>query len=1100
MGLLFTGGFPQLEADLADRVRELRDGSPLEPLTVVVGSFALGGHVRRLLVAGLGAYAGIEVVTLDGLARRVAAIQSARTAAGGDGLRPLSWLARERLVRQLLAMRRAGAGLRYIEPVAETPGLAAAFVRSIDDLRQGRVDAGVDLRRAVVRGDKGADLGAVYREYCATLGTRALADAATVYEQAASWPGDGRRLLLYGLADLNGVQERFVRALAASGRLDAFVPVPPSGSAWSSVLAACLHEAGLEPSGRGPSRSLETSGAGQGDRRALERVEARLFDESAPRPAVAPDGSVAIVSAVSDRAEVREAARECLAQASRMRFHEMAVVAPNGELADAVGEALLRLGLPVARSLPDGSRHVRGLAHLLDAIAPERGEAFERRAVVAFLLTSQLRDAPDPALVALWADEARRAGIVAGEAQWRDRLRRHEGSLEARLASLSSDDEDDDGDGDGPTPAAVKRVSLERRVAAVRALRLCMGRLFKAAARLPSGASWTDHADRLGSLVHDLVELPADAGISGELGQLAALAAVERSASLHEAVATLREALAGRRIRHGSLGERGVAVLTPLQCRGLAFRLVVCVGLSEAGFPPRPRQDPILLDADRLRIAQTAGAALPLAAQREAESRFLFAALFEAARERLVLVYPRLDAETGRPLLPSRYLLRVVRALTGADVPPEKWDEIDAGMFRRASGTPAGFLVGAHGAPVAPAPAGAGAPVRLDAVDERELDVALLSTAAGDGRQARRMAVAAGYLASLVGAGVAERRRRKWTALRDSGVGPWDAVITDPAVLGWLRGHDPFRDEVSPSALETYIRCPFVFLLTQVLGLVAPSEPAAEAEMEHTEYGKLAHEILHGVYQRAKDDALDRDGALRVLPEVAAAACAVKEEEGVTGAPVVWHARRDLLLEDLAHVVQTDPVFGGDERGPGRPLELEWSFGEGHGRPVSLATPAAELQFKGRVDRVDVTDDGALRVLDYKTGSGSAEDKRVKACRSVQLPVYLLAVRRCLARADQAIGCSYQMVTRKGSFKPIALPDDEDATLAGLAELCGAVAAAAADGLYPRSPVSTWGCGYCDLRYACDIDAWSHQRKRKALERLDVIQKGGACKEAGDDA
>ncbi len=93
------------------------------------------------------------------------------------------------------------------------------------------------------------------------------------------------------------------------------------------------------------------------------------------------------------------------------------------------------------------------------------------------------------------------------------------------------------------------------------------------------------------------------------------------------------------------------------------------------------------------------------------------------------------------------------------------------------------------------------------------------------------------------------------------------------------------------------------------------------------------------------------------------------------------------------------------------------------------------------------------------------------------------------------------MVTRKGSFASIDLPDDEATTLAGLAELCDAVAGAAAMGLYPRSPADTWGCKYCDLKYVCDVDAWSHRRKRKrdgTLAPVIAVQTSESKKAAAD--
>ena len=49
-GILVSGRFPELEAALVERVRELRAGRPLVPLTVVVGSSAVRTHVGDLLV------------------------------------------------------------------------------------------------------------------------------------------------------------------------------------------------------------------------------------------------------------------------------------------------------------------------------------------------------------------------------------------------------------------------------------------------------------------------------------------------------------------------------------------------------------------------------------------------------------------------------------------------------------------------------------------------------------------------------------------------------------------------------------------------------------------------------------------------------------------------------------------------------------------------------------------------------------------------------------------------------------------------------------------------------------------------------------------
>ena len=117
-GLLVSGRFPELEDALCERVRELRRGRALAPLTVVVGSSNVRTRVGDLLVRRLGVVANVSVVTLGRLAADLVA------AVRGTPQPTLAGSARERLLRRLIAARE----LAYFAPVQDRPHLSLIHI------------------------------------------------------------------------------------------------------------------------------------------------------------------------------------------------------------------------------------------------------------------------------------------------------------------------------------------------------------------------------------------------------------------------------------------------------------------------------------------------------------------------------------------------------------------------------------------------------------------------------------------------------------------------------------------------------------------------------------------------------------------------------------------------------------------------------------------------------------------------------------------------------------------------------------------------------------------------------------------------------------
>ena len=418
-----------------------------------------------------------------------------------------------------------------------------------------------------------------------------------------------------------------------------------------------------------------------------------------------------------------------------------------------------------------------------------------------------------------------------------------------------------------------------------------------------------------------------------------------------------------------------------------------------------------------------------------------------------------------------------------------------------AAAHPVGLEEFLRGLPLAPVWRRVGGAPALGAdvvwVDQRERDVATLTVLSGRGSRAAALAFLGGVLGRP---GAAERRTAAWRAARSPSVGSWDGLLGQEARAALAARH-PFHSELHPTGMERYITCPFAFLMRSVYGLRAPEEPGDSLEMDHMEFGSLAHAILEDVYEAVRVRDLDIDAALGVLHDAWRARCAEAESRGVTGAALAWGVRRDVLLADLRMSLALDPVF---TPGGGRPLDVEWRFGDRYGNAVTLdLDQGASVRFAGRLDRVDDTPAGA-RVLDYKTGAGTSERERLDDGLSIQLPVYQLAVRQGWASlapgrdAPAEVSSAYRLVTRRGEFADVTLAGDEASAQERLRELVGDALALIDAGLFPRSPRGS--CDFCDVGYACGLSEWARARKREQAEVAAVVALQSPPPKGGDHA
>jgi exodeoxyribonuclease V gamma subunit len=108
--------------------------------------------------------------------------------------------------------------------------------------------------------------------------------------------------------------------------------------------------------------------------------------------------------------------------------------------------------------------------------------------------------------------------------------------------------------------------------------------------------------------------------------------------------------------RRGQYSGRGVAVGSLSSLRSIPFKVIFALGLNEATFPEHDRRDPL----DLRTLKRVAGDVSP-----SERDRYLFLETMLAARERVFFSYIARDAKTGDPLEPSSIIRELQFMLRG---------------------------------------------------------------------------------------------------------------------------------------------------------------------------------------------------------------------------------------------------------------------------------------------------------------------------------------------------------------------------------------------------------------------------------------------------
>jgi ATP-dependent helicase/nuclease subunit B len=214
------------------------------------------------------------------------------------------------------------------------------------------------------------------------------------------------------------------------------------------------------------------------------------------------------------------------------------------------------------------------------------------------------------------------------------------------------------------------------------------------------------------------------------------------------------------------------------------------------------------------------------------------------------------------------------------------------------------------------------------------------------------------------------------------------------------------RRGLSPTALETYSRCPFQFFARHVLGLERLERPEEIMGPSAAEFGELGHLILKSVYQALIDGGYFAGKKASVdigsiVETIAQHSFAEYESKNPVGYPLAWEILQESLAQLLRQVVARDleELSVSGYVPTGFEIEAKEQLGEAWPDPLKGQT------IRGRMDRVDRHPTrNRLRIIDYKFKFGASAGPQDKdlyraALRGERLqpPFYFLLGKRLAA-------------------------------------------------------------------------------------------------------
>ena len=430
----------------------------------------------------------------------------------------------------------------------------------------------------------------------------------------------------------------------------------------------------------------------------------------------------------------------------------------------------------------------------------------------------------------------------------------------------------------------------------------------------------------------------------------------ERQISLQEFSQVLQAGLEAMTLGLVPAGLDQVVVGSVERSRQPQLRAAYVLGLSEGDFPARLKEEGLLADEERQRLAECGVELAITKRQKLFHEQYLSYIALTRSSEYLWVSCPLADEE-GKAKRPSAMFTRLREMFANNEVlffgnVPDATQDFHA-------------LAGA------------------------EKSAAALLLQAGRVARGGRMSDfwAVVYNEALSVPSVAKRMRMLWPSL---------AAQNHITALSTTTVQNVFGETLksSVSRLELFAKCPFAHFARYALRL----EERHEFRVEAPDMGNFFHHALRIYVEQLLEDGVD--WSLLETGEARERMDAVVEQliPRLHGEILLSTARMrylaDRLKDTLAHAVEALTEHA--HRSKFHPVAAEMSFGTGSFPPWCLPVHETELRLYGQIDRIDLAEfdgKGYIRVIDYKSNPMELKLSDVWHGLSLQLLAYLAVVR-----------------------------------------------------------------------------------------------------------
>lgn len=920
---------------------------PLAPIWVLVpDSLQLHAFRRRLAAAGgsIGTKTGYFSTLLNLLVEKK-----------GLSLPLVSLPLIQRIIQETVAEAIQEEELQYYNPLQKFPGFILTLREIFVELKRAYVSP--QQFSTFVQDDRPAyrDLALLYERFQARLSKLNLAEqddinglALSLLEKDKNLAADIPLLVVDGFVAFNGIQKQALLLLSQQAG-QVLITLPGLITADRSAHLAFKKQVDELQASLSPTISTLSNPTFLPEE--LGHIEKYLFEPVSPVGNAR--GNLLMLETRSPVDEVREVLRwvKKLVLRKGVNLDDMVIITPNPGLYHPLFKTIAsEFGIPLHFSIDDPLNQSPAITALLALLKlPEQN--YKARSIINVLRSPYFTSGMEVETIDLLEMISRVAQIIEGKDQWEETWKRLENSSIENKNLLDSER-------NAPAlPRGEEATLLKSRLDA-----------FFDVITPPEGVlSLTEWIVWLEKMLEELLyykKLESEQEISAYQAfqeVLRAFIASEtimgaRLVNFQQFLLDLESTIPKEHYRENEkLNQSKLHIGTIPHARGARFQAVVLLGLSEGLFPAVEHPDPFLDEDFRARLG--------LESRLQREQASLFYQAVTRADQYLLLTRPYLT-DNGEEWEASAFW-NAVKHITPDDtrikVHPDHLQPFeDAGSTQEILFT---AVRTAH------------LPPSMDFLSERWKQLSF----AKDIMTARTARVAQGI---------------------------YEGFPDDISALTQQRYSPDFT--WSPSALETYGKCPFMFYVTRALDLSERAIP--QLGIDGSQLGSMLHRILELTFRKFSDSQ-NSDDLLTILEMVCQQKFSTAPQEfGFRPSPL-WEIEKEQFLEKLKTSVENlaeDTAW--------TPIEFEEKFGFTHRAPLIVQYADETIRLHGVIDRVDRNANGDLRVIDYKTG-GSFTNNDLTKGYILQIPIYALAARDALQLGEPVAGMYWKILAGEAALR-----------------------------------------------------------------------------------